>query len=330
MKLAINPKIIGKARQVEVPNDRPYYECQGVRVNLGWGWTNIEADWPDVFELITVDGYATSAELASDHRDDANFVSRELLMVDIDSGMTIEELLDNDWYNKYGAGFYATPSYRDDAPRFRILFRLAQPETDSQRLRKINRGLLALFSQADQACKDPTRIFYGTPNCLIKERKEELLTNDFAETLIQVIETLDAEQQAERTDPQDYPEMTDSRRRRIIDLLRQTYVGNYPTWRNVAWGLKQGGFGLQDFQYVTTGMMSRKTAQDAATVWNAGAPDGDVTMGTVIHLLKQHHGDDCLRIELEDQIVDLTAQLELKMKRLREIKNGKDLNRISE
>jgi hypothetical protein len=41
-------------------------------------------------------------------------------------------------------------------------------------------------------------------------------------------------------------------------------------------------------------MMSRKTAQDAATVWSAGSPDGKVTMGTVIHLLKQHYGDNCL------------------------------------
>ena len=316
MKLAINPKIIGKARQVEVPNDRPYYECFGVRVNLGWGWTNVEVEWPDAFELITVDGYATSAELASDHRDDANFVSRELLMVDIDSGMSIEELLTNDWYNAFGAGFYITPSYRDDAPRFRILFRLEQPETDSTRLRKINRGLLALFEQADQACKDPTRIFYGTPNCLIKERKEELLTTEFADILVAMTEQIDAERVV--ADPADYPEMTDSRRKRIIDLLRQTYVGNYPTWRNVAWGLKQGGFSLQDFQYVTTGMMSKKTAQDALMVWAAGAPDGDVTMGTVIHLLKQHHGQDCLKLTVEDDIEDL----EMKMKRFKEKYNG--------
>jgi hypothetical protein len=313
MKLSINPKIIGKARQVEVPNDRPYYECFGVKVNLGWGWTNIEADWPDVFELITVDGYATSAELTGEHRNDENFVSRELIMVDIDSGMTIEELLNNDWYNEYGAGFYATPSYRDDAPRFRIMFRLATPVTDSARLRKINRGLLALFEQADQACKDPTRIFYGTPNCQIKERKQELLTDDFADILVAMTEQLDAEQQAERTDPADYPEMTDARRKRIIDLLRKTYVGNYPIWRNVAWGMKQGGFTLADFQYVTGGMMSKKSAQDAVMVWAAGAPDGEVTMGTVIHLLKQHHGEDCLKLSIDDERDELSKRME-KMK----------------
>lgn len=294
MKLSINPKIIGKAKQVEVPNDRPYYECLGVKVNLGWGWQNIDADWVDVFELITVDGYATSAELTGDHRNDENFVSRELIMVDIDSGMTIEELLDNDWYNTYGAGFYATPSYTDDKPRFRIMFRLATPAIDSQRLRKINRGLLALFAQADQACKDPTRIFYGTPNCVIKECKQELLTDDFADVLVAITEQLDAEQQAERTDPADYPVLDDERKKRIITRLRQSYVGEYETWRNIGWGLKAGGFDLADFQYVTQGMMSKKTAQDAKTVWEAGSSKGEITMGTVIHFLKERFGPDWL------------------------------------
>lgn len=290
MKLSINPKIIGKARQVEVPNDRPYYECNGVKVNLGWGWQNVDVSWEDAFALITEDGYATSAALVGDHRNDENFESRELLMVDIDSGMTIKELFNNKWYNEYGAGFYVTPSYRDDAPRFRILFRLEQPETDSQKLRKINRGLLALFAQADQACKDPTRIFYGTPNCHIKECRDKLLTNDLVEDLITAIEIADAEQMAERTDPADYPELNDERKKRIIDLLHKSFVGEYTTWRNIGWGMKAGGFSLADFQYVTAGMMRKKTAQDAATVWNDGSSQGEITMGTVIHFIKERHG----------------------------------------
>lgn len=294
MILSIHPKIIGKAQKVDVPDDRPYFVCQGQRINLGWGWENVETSWEEAFELITTDGYATSAELLDNHRDDASFVSRELLMVDIDSGMSIEELLNNNWYNEYGAGFYITPSYTDQSPRFRILFRLEQAETDIERLRKINRGLLALFDQADQACKDPTRIFYGTPNCTIKERRDNLLGNDFAEVLVKITEHIDAERVV--NEPIDYPEISDERRRHIVELLRKTYVGQYPIWRNVGWGLKKGGFTLADFQYVTAGMMSKKTSQDAAIVWADGSSDGDVSMGSVIHLLKQHHGENCMLI----------------------------------
>jgi len=80
-------------------------------------------------------------------------------------------------------------------------------------------------------------------------------------------------------------------------LLKSSFVGNYPTWRNIGWGLKRGGFSLADFQYVTAGMMNQKTSADAAQVWRSGSTDGEVTMGTVVYFLKQRHGEDCLRAE---------------------------------
>ena len=284
MKISINPHIRGKP-----PKD--------TFVDLGHNWTNIESNWADVFALITVDGMATSAVLATDNRREANFVSRQLLMVDVDSGMTIPELLDNAFYNEYGAGFYATPSFTADLHKFRICFVLEVAETDAGRLRKINRGLLKVFAQADEACKDPTRLFYGTPNCLLCERTNKLLTKEVVGELVAIVEEHDrasAEAMTHYTGAP--PQLNDAQRQRILDLLKQTYVGNYPLWRNVGWGLKAGGFALADFQYVTTGMMSQKTPQDAATVWtHGGQVSKPVTMGSVIHLLQERHGRDCLR-----------------------------------
>ena len=76
-------------------------------------WENIECTWEQAFDLITVQGYATSAELSDPYRCDANFVSRQLVMIDIDKEMTIQELLEDQFYNEYGAGFYVTPSHTD-------------------------------------------------------------------------------------------------------------------------------------------------------------------------------------------------------------------------
>lgn len=287
MKLSIHETIRGKP-------------AKDARVNLGYGWLNIEAEWPEVFELITVDGVATSAELTSDNRREANFVSRELLMVDIDEGMTIPELLDNQFYNQYGAGFYVTPSHTHERPRFRIMFRLEQPETDSGRLRRINRGLLHIFAAGDDACKDPTRIFYGTPNCEIREQRNVFLTNDFAETLIQVTNALDADMldRMDQAAAVEHAPLSDPQRQRVLELLKQTFVGNYPIWRNIGWGLKAGGFSLADFQYVTLGMMNQKSAEDARTVWNSGRTTGTrCTMGTVIHFLREKYGADALQIK---------------------------------
>lgn len=272
-------------------SDNPDY------TNLGYGWMNIETTWPEAFELITVDGLATSAELTSDNRREANFASRQLLMVDVDGGMTIPDLLDDAFYTEYGAGFYATHSFKPEHHKFRICFILEQAETNAGRLRKIIRGLLQVYPAGDEACKDPVRLFYGNPNCELKHRTDRLLTNDIVEQLIAIVEEQDrasAEAMTHYTGP--VPVLNDAQKQRILDLLKQTYVGSYPIWRNVGWGLKAGGFGLTDFQYVTGGMMSQKTPSDAATVWtHSGQVSKPITMGSVIHLLRERHGRDCLR-----------------------------------
>jgi hypothetical protein len=297
MKLSIHQTIRGKPKKDS-------------GVNLGYGWVNIEADWDSVFALITQDGVATSAELTCENRKEANFVSRELVMVDIDNGMTIRDLFDNDFYNLYGAGFYATPSFTEQHHKFRIMFRLPQPETDSGRLRKLNRGLLKVFEQADEACKDPTRIFYGTPDCKYFEQTDKILPREAMEVLIELINEEDAvAAEAIANQPVVEYTMTDSKKKKILELLKGCFVGSYPMWRNIGWGLKAGGFSLQDFQYVTQGMMKQKTARDAAGVWNDGAINGAVTMGSVIHFLKIRCGQDCLRTSDEDRLEDMARAI---------------------
>ena len=294
MKLSIHETIRGKPVSVEDIDGRKYYESHGQRVNLGYGWINIEAEWPDVFELITTDGCATSAWLNSGNRKEDTFISRELIMVDIDSGMTIQELLADDFYNQHAAGFYTTPSHREDAHRFRIMFRLAEPITNATELQKLNRMLLQVFTQADAACKDATRIFYGTEQCEIKERTDNLLSTDVVKAMIQAYDQQEAERLETYTQVE-HRELNDQDRQRILNLLHSSYVGNYPVWRNIGWGLKRGGFSLADFQYVTTGMMSKKSPKDAEQVWrDAREVSNGVTMGSVIHFLKERHGADCL------------------------------------
>ena len=299
MKLSIHQTIRGKPQQISDALGRKWYESEGQRVSLGYGWINVEAEWPDVFELITVDGVATSAELASDNRREDTFVSRELIMIDIDSGMTISELFEDDFYNRYGAGFYTTPSHQDHAHRFRIMFRLAVPITDSQKLSKLNRMLLRVFDQADAACKDATRIFYGTRNCKFREQRPNLLHPEEVDALVGELTRLEEAEMKTHSQTEHRP-LSDQQRQRVLDLLRQSFVGYYPTWRNIAWGLKAGGFELKDFQYVTAGMMNAKTDFEARQVWESGqARDGGVTMGSVIHFLRQRHGADCLKVAVD-------------------------------
>lgn len=318
MKLSVHNVIRGKPASVEDLDGNKWMESVGQRVNLGYGWINIEAEWPDVFELITIDGCATSAEISGDNRKNDNFVSRQLFMVDIDSGMTIPELFDNEFYNAYGAGFYTTPSHRDEAPRFRIMFRTETPIVDSDLARLLIMGLMRQYNHADPACKDSTRIFFGTPNCTLCECRNNQLPDKIVAELVAVELDIRESQMAER-EAVEYPEMTDARKQRILELLKQTYVGEWNVWRDVGWGLKAGGFSLKDFQYVTQGMMRQKTSEDARRLWADGkTQENGVTMGTVIHLLKQRHGVDCLKLTDEEAIDQLSNKIENGMKQLKE------------
>ena len=174
------------------------------------------------------------------------------------------------------------------------MFRLAEPITNATELQKLNRMLLQVFTQADAACKDATRIFYGTEQCEIKERTDNLLSTDVVKAMIQAYDQQEAERLETYTQVE-HRELNDQDRQRILNLLHSSYVGNYPVWRNIGWGLKRGGFSLADFQYVTTGMMSKKSPKDAEQVWrDAREVSNGVTMGSVIHFLKERHGADCL------------------------------------
>ncbi|WP_348264321.1 hypothetical protein P8935_07245 [Telmatobacter sp. DSM 110680] len=158
-----------------------------------YGWTTIDMSWPETFEWITVGGYATSSALTSDYRNSSEFKSRQLFMVDIDSGMTISELFDDAFYDAFGAGFYVTPSHTDDDPRFRIMFRSEQPVEKHDECCQVMRSLLHIYDTADKQCKDASRLYFGTVDCRIKESRDNILTND----VIQLLIDADKEREAE-------------------------------------------------------------------------------------------------------------------------------------
>lgn len=304
MKLAINPLIVGKIDKDQVRS----IEAQRC-------WQTVELEPQDAWALITEEGYATTCALQSGQRSAGQFASRQLFMIDVDGGMRIEELLADEFYNAYGLGFYATASSTAEHHKFRILFLLDTAITDAGLARKITRGLRLVYPRSDEACVDPARLFYGNPACLLGEWQGNILPAEIVAGLVAEIEEQDrAMAQAMNEISHSYTPLSDQQRRRVVELLKATFVGNYPIWRTVAWGMKAGGFTLQDFQYVTAGMMNQKTPEDAQRVWSAGSAQANgVTMGSVIYLLRQRHGDDCLRLTDEDRIQHMDHQIKNKI-----------------
>jgi hypothetical protein len=251
---------------------------------LGSDWINIEAEWQEVFDIITIDGNATCAELKSDRRTADQFVSRELIMVDIDDGMTFDDLFADAFYNEYGAGFYTTPSHADDNnPRFRIMFRTEEPIMHGATMAKLYRGLLSVYNKADKQCKDPTRLFYGTPNAKYKEITAKVLPMEMINKLVEWADELD-DKQLPDTPANTHEPLDDADKQHLLDTLREITIPDRETWMRIGFGLKHEGFTLNDFIYAT----NEKDYAEAKRVWT-GKRDGKVcTIGTVIYFINQH------------------------------------------
>jgi hypothetical protein len=85
-------------------------------------------------------------------------------MVDIDSGMKLEDLIDHWFFQLYGAGFYTTASHTEENNRFRIIYVLEEAITDRHMMKELYEGLLTIHGAADTSCKDVCRLFYGVVN----------------------------------------------------------------------------------------------------------------------------------------------------------------------
>lgn len=290
MKLSIHPKIRGKPDKIERSGKRPLYKCNGEVINQGYGWKNIDCDtWQEAFELITTDGYATSSELVSNHRCDDDYVSRQIVMVDIDDGMTIQELFENDFYNEFGAGFYTTARHTNEAHRFRILFVLEFPETDCERMRKIIRGLLEMYESADPSCKDASRIYYGIPHCPIKEYRNRILPKYITDALIEMVTAKD-EQEAQKhktytIDPAQNLQYDDIYVDQLLSRIASkvgNLKGQYDEWRTIAWAACSV-VGINNARSLMLKHFYEKTKGEMTTLmsWKQGKGP---TVGTLIKL----------------------------------------------
>tara|TARA_R110000868_G_scaffold295075_1_gene555486 strand:- start:47 stop:961 length:915 start_codon:yes stop_codon:yes gene_type:complete len=172
MKLAIQTEVRGKPK--------------GGMWQMGYGWENIEVDsWEEAFELFTVEGYSQTCELWNDNRKRENFLSRQIILIDADKEMFIKDLWTDDFYNKYGAGFYTSPSHSDVQDKFRICFVVETAFTDVDKCQSFIHALRKYFyPKSDKQPTNPASYFNGTPNCLIKECRNKIVPNEVVDTMI--------------------------------------------------------------------------------------------------------------------------------------------------
>lgn len=91
-----------------------------------------------------------------------NFFCQQVFALDFDGGMTVENFMDRvKLYQVFPAFVYATYSYSEEKHRFRAVFINDCEVADSRAAHIIIRLLSQLFPEADQQCKDLSRMFFG-------------------------------------------------------------------------------------------------------------------------------------------------------------------------
>jgi hypothetical protein len=281
-----NTEFAGKPKAVESSTGRINFYFEGKYVNLATNWKVFSVPLKSAFKWFSVYGKSNSAVLSSDRRSDANFVSRQILMIDIDSGMRIDQLLSDTFYKEHAVGYYTTPSHTEENHRFRIVFAVDTPITDKDTYKQLVIQLMKKFECADPACKDASRIFYGSinsqneylGNVLPQSEVDALLTQYHKENNKQRLQL--AAKQA-RT----YDALTETEMNEIIEFLSNHPWIDYQIWLKLAWALKASGFTLYDFQVMSRSLKESKSPTECERIWNNGDVSRSNT-GSLINCLK--------------------------------------------
>lgn len=220
-KCSINDRIINKNIDALKKHNSSFQETES---NLG-----------ELLRSIS-EGKAFSPIVFKDNtRTGGNFISAQLLVLDFDKS-NLTEVLEHEYIKSYASAYYTTPSHRlnGNGDKFRVIFLLPEAITDREVYKTCMLKLLEKFPEADQACKDAARSFYGSENCEYKCWDKEI---DLEE-----LEKLKMEKSPRKKSTKllsSLSSVTDEKLfNEIQDMLKSIPDSiTYEDWRNIVWAL---------------------------------------------------------------------------------------------
>lgn len=114
----------------------------------------------------------TQGSFGDNPRRKEHFQSAQTLALDLDQDVSIEQAIAEKAIAEYAFLVHATPSSTIEHPKTRVVFCLSESITILSIWETLQRALLARFAHLhpDSACKDATRLFYGSdqPSAIVK------------------------------------------------------------------------------------------------------------------------------------------------------------------
>ncbi len=100
------------------------------RRRTGKGWENTQLTIKELISHVR-NGFPFTHHFAGGRRNTDNFQGAELLIADIDKGMSLDEALRHPFIQEHATVIYTTSSHTDSHNRFRIVFALERRLFDS-------------------------------------------------------------------------------------------------------------------------------------------------------------------------------------------------------
>ncbi|PEA23868.1 hypothetical protein CN923_13625 [Bacillus cereus] len=113
-------------------------------------------------------------------RSKANWESQQVIALDFDEDLTLDEAINDIFFKQHAAFLYTTFRHKDSHHKFRVVFVLDKPLTQYKDFEHIMDSLLERFPQADRACRDGSRLFFGGKEAIPYDFNNSLKIASFA------------------------------------------------------------------------------------------------------------------------------------------------------
>lgn len=125
---------------------------------------SVSLTYSELVECLTAPNSQTIAPsiYRNNQRNNKNWLSQQIFMLDFDGGLSKNEVRER--FEKYGITpnfIYYTFSHTEEKEKFRVVLLMDTEVTDSKIATHIREGLLLMFPEADEKCKDAARMFFG-------------------------------------------------------------------------------------------------------------------------------------------------------------------------
>jgi hypothetical protein len=148
-----------KKINVSVRHDIVNKATEAQKLLLGSGWKDVEITVDDLIEHIKK-GFAYTHKFIDGHRTRENFLNADVLIADIDDGLTLEQAVDDPFIKQYATFIHTTPNHKPERHRFRIIFALDKRMFSADAYEAMYRTLMDIIP-TDPAVKSCAQPFFG-------------------------------------------------------------------------------------------------------------------------------------------------------------------------